>query len=113
MPQSSRFGPLNGAFCQQEPVQLTVDEYEAIRLIDLQGFTQEECAEQMKIARATAQRIYTDARKKLADCLVHGKNLAIEGGEFRLCDGLEKTCRCGGCAKHRCNSSFETDKISN
>jgi predicted DNA-binding protein (UPF0251 family) len=80
---------------------MTVDEYEAIRLIDLMGFTQEECAEQMNIARTTVQGIYNGARRKLADVLVDGKVLRISGGDYQLCDGLELTCRCGGCQRHR------------
>lgn len=79
---------------------MLVDEYETIRLIDIQGFTQEECAEQMHIARTTVQRIYNDARKKLAESLVNGKVLRIEGGDYELCEGSEKTCRCGGCRRH-------------
>jgi predicted DNA-binding protein (UPF0251 family) len=64
-----------------------VDEYEAIRLIDFEGFTQEECAARMNIARTTVQGIYETARKKLADTVVNGKILHIAGGEYRLCDG--------------------------
>lgn len=80
---------------------MTVDEYETIRLIDLEGFTQEESAEQMNIARTTVQRIYNDARKKLAESLVNGKMLMIEGGDYKLCDGIEESCDCGGCYRHR------------
>ncbi|RCX16380.1 uncharacterized protein DUF134 [Anaerobacterium chartisolvens] len=88
-----------------------MDEYETIRLIDLQGFTQEECSEQMNIARTTVQRIYNDARKKLADCLVNGKVLVIEGGDFKLCDGLLESCGCGGCRRHR-HSGFSMGRES-
>jgi predicted DNA-binding protein (UPF0251 family) len=102
LPQSNLFGPLNSPVDQDDLVLMSVDEYETIRLIDLQGFTQEECAEQMHIARTTVQRIYNDARKKLAESLVNGKVLHIEGGDYELCKGLEKTCRCGGCYRHRC-----------
>jgi predicted DNA-binding protein (UPF0251 family) len=82
-------------------VLMAVDEFETIRLIDLESFTQEECARQMDIARTTVQRIYDGARKKLADSLVNGKMLIIEGGDYVLCKGLEETCRCGGCLRHR------------
>ena len=86
-----------------EPVFLTVDEYESVRLIDHEGFSQEECAAFMQVARTTAQLIYNRARKKIADALVEGKGLRIEGGEYRLCDGSEETCECGGCKRHRRN----------
>lgn len=86
----------------QQPVILRVDEYEALRLIDREGFSQEECGDYMHIARATVQQIYTSARKKLADVLVEGRPLLIAGGEYRLCDGTESGCACKGCHKRRC-----------
>jgi len=101
LPESSRYGPLYPVMRQQEWVVMTVDEYETIRLIDLEGFTQEECARQMNVARTTVQGIYDGARRKLADSLVNGRVLQIEGGEYQLCDGLELTCGCGGCHRHR------------
>ncbi|MEA5015829.1 MAG: DUF134 domain-containing protein [Candidatus Limiplasma sp.] len=102
LPESAWFGPLGGPHAADEAVAMTVDEYETIRLIDLQGFTQEECAKQMEVARTTVQGIYDGARKKLADSLVNGKALLIQGGDYLLCDGLEKACVCGGCQRHRC-----------
>ncbi|MGI6090105.1 MAG: DUF134 domain-containing protein [Saccharofermentanales bacterium] len=100
LPDSNRFGPLDSTVDNQNLIQMTVDEYEAIRLIDLEGFTQEECAKQMNIARSTVQGIYVGARKKLADSLVNGKVLLIGGGEYRLCDGSENSCG-RGCRRHR------------
>ena len=82
---------------------MTVDEYETIRLIDQLGLTQEECAEQMKVARTTVQGIYNDARKKLADVLVNAKKLVIEGGDYVLCDGQENNSEIGGCGSRRGN----------
>ena len=101
MPASDRFGPLDQPVNPENCVVMSVDEYETIRLIDLQGFTQEESAEQMNIARPTVQRIYNDARQKLADSLVNSRVLRIEGGDYQLCEGLEEVCRCGGCHRHR------------
>ena len=105
LPESSRFGPLD--LCSVDTVTMTVDEYETIRLIDLDGFTQEQCAAQMDISRTTVQGIYDSARKKLAQSLVGGKVLIIEGGEYRLCDGQGRGCGKAGCRKRRCGGCHE------
>ena len=82
-------------------VVMTVDQYETVRLIDLEGLTQEACAEKMQIARTTVQSIYAEARKKLADALVNSKMLRIEGGEYKLCEDADEPCGHGGCHHHR------------
>lgn len=92
---------------------MTVEEYETIRLIDLEGLTQEECADQMNIARTTVQGIYTEARKKIAESLVGGKVLKIEGGDYRLCDGSGPYCGRGGCRRHRHAGGFFEDSERN
>ena len=107
LPESARFGPLGNTSEANPMVTMTIDEYETIRLIDLQGFTQEECAKQMDVARTTVQGIYDSARKKLADSLVNGKVLLIEGGDYILCSGQEESCGCGGCRRHRCRGREE------
>ncbi|MDD2212211.1 MAG: DUF134 domain-containing protein [Peptococcia bacterium] len=99
LPERSKFGPLDAPANEQNHVNMTVDEYETIRLIDLEGFTQEECARQMNVARTTVQGIYIEARKKLAESLINGKVLLIKGGEYRLCDGLGNGCG-RGCHRH-------------
>lgn len=113
MPQTREFRPV-GESSGESYVVLTVDEYEAIRLIDKQGFSQEECSSYMQVARTTVQLIYNSARKKLADALVEGLTLRIEGGDYQLCDGEEDFCGCGGCRRHRqscIHSMMEEDKI--
>ncbi len=100
MPGTREFHPA-GDSPRREAVVLTVDEYEAIRLIDRQGFSQEECSAYMRVARSTVQAIYNSARKKLAEVLVEGRPLRIEGGNYQLCDGDEVYCGCGGCRRHR------------
>ena len=92
LPESNKFGPLDLNVGGEHCVKMTVDEYEAIRLIDLEGCTQEECARQMNVGRTTVQGIYAEARKKIAQSLVNGKILLIEGGEYRLCEGLGNGC---------------------
>ncbi len=94
LPDNNRFGPLDVDVSDDHFITMFVDEYETIRLIDLEGFTQAECAEQMDVARTTVTAIYSRARKKLAKSLVLNKALHIKGGEYRLCDDLE-----GGCGK--------------
>jgi len=105
LPESNRFGPLDSLADAETYVNMTVDEYETIRLIDLEGFTQEECAGQMNVARSTVQGIYIGARKKLAESLVNGKILSIGGGEYRLCEGLGNGCG-RGCHRHRRGRGF-------
>lgn len=98
MPKVDYFGPVATMEEEQEDIIMSVDEYETIRLIDLEEFTQEECASRMNIARTTVQGIYNEARKKLAETLINGRRLKIEGGNYKLCDGLQK--HCGGGRGH-------------
>jgi len=76
-------------------VNLTVEELEAIRLKDLEGLEQEECAKQMGVSRATFQRILYSARRKVAEALVGGKAIRISGGNFQV-PSLQRL-RCMNC----------------
>ncbi|MDD2492764.1 MAG: DUF134 domain-containing protein [Bacilli bacterium] len=106
LPVISKFGPLDQTALQSELINMTIDEYETIRLIDLEGFTQEECASQMSVARTTIQGIYMQARKKLAEALIHGKILTITGGEYQLCNDFRIGCG-RGCLRKR-SGRFDT-----
>lgn len=86
-PMCRRFDPIDSA--TSESVILNLDELETIRLLDLVGLSQEATGMQMNIGRATVQRIYEDARRKIADALVNAKSLQIEGGNVDFCDGCE------------------------
>lgn len=111
-PSTLEFTPGQGG--QEGPaVVLTVDEYEVIRLMDRDGLSQEQCGEQMHIARTTVQKIYEIARKKIAQALVEGRPLRIEGGQFRLCDGLSEGCAGSGCYKHHYHKLYEKPKGAN
>lgn len=92
-PKNSNFYPSNP--CSDKTVILTVDEYESIRLIDLEDYTQAQCAKQMNVARTTVQGIYNQARKKIADALIHGKKLTISGGDYVLCQKSNEKCKMG------------------
>ena len=66
-----------------EWILLGLDEFETIRLLDYKGFDQEKAAELMSISRPTVTRIYTEARKKIAQALTEGKAICIEGGPIQ------------------------------
>ena len=99
----------------KEFVELTVDEYETLRLIDYMGLTQLECALQMQVARSTIASIYENARYKISDSLVNGKSIKIGGGDYNLCANRKHCCgkfgtnTCGRCnhgACERCTGVF-------
>ena len=92
-----------------EPILLTLDEYEVIRLVDLERQTHEQCAAQMDISRSTVQEICESARRKIAACLVHGKPLHITGGNYRICGGQE-AARCGRCGRMQRANAEKSNK---
>lgn len=105
MPQVNSFYPEG---CRDiDPIFMTLDEYEVIRLVDLEQRTHEQCAAQMDISRSTVQEICESARYKLAACLVHGHRLVIDGGHYRVCGGREERC-CGMCRREE-----RTDEVQN
>ena len=94
LPENQRFGPLPGP--ADGEVTLTLDEYETIRLMDGRGLTHEQCADVMRISRTTVTEIYASARRKLAEMVVNGRQLAIGGGHVSLCDHTSP-CDCCAC----------------
>jgi predicted DNA-binding protein (UPF0251 family) len=108
MPGCGHFGPKDKNDTVHSEIVMTLDEFETIRLIDLEELTQEECAERMNVARTTAQSIYNNARHKLAECMVDGKELIIKGGEYDLCNGNEENRHCKFCCKRHCHNHTES-----
>jgi predicted DNA-binding protein (UPF0251 family) len=78
------FKPRGIPLKELEEVILLIDEYEAIRLKDFEGLEQEECAKKMNISQPTFHRLVLSARKKIADAIINGKAIKIEGGNYRL-----------------------------
>lgn len=78
-----------------DEVLLTLDEYESLRLADLEGLYQEQAASRMNVSRQTFGRIVEAARRKVADVLVNGKTLRIEGGPVSIKAG--ETTQCPRC----------------
>lgn len=98
LPRANYFGPLD-VIAKGEEVIMTVEEYETIRLLDLEGLTQEEVAEQMDVARTTVQRMYASARQKVAQTLFDGSILRIEGGDYQLHSHSGPGRGCARCAR--------------
>jgi len=84
MPGVTYFKPAGIPLRALEEMRLTVEEAEAIRLKDLEGLEQEVGAEKMNVSRPTFQRILASARQKIADALLNGKAIRIEGGNFEM-----------------------------
>ncbi|MDN5347201.1 MAG: uncharacterized protein PWP65_765 [Clostridia bacterium] len=106
------FKPVGRPLRELEEVNLALEELEAIRLKDLEGLEQEECAERMQISRPTFQRILVAARNKIAEALVEGKAIRIGGGDYVLANsGTCPVCGqewegqagdyCPRCRRHR------------
>lgn len=107
MPESNYFKPRGIPLSLLEEVILTVDEFEAIRLADLESLYQEQAAEKMDVSRQTFGRIIDSAHRKVAEALVKGKALKIEGGEFEM--AAARKCRCYDC-QHTWELSYGTGR---
>ena len=103
VPGVTYFKPAGIPLTELEEVIVTLDELEALRLADRHGMYQEQAAEQMKISRPTFARIVEAARKKVAEALIHGKALRLEGGPVihEVPAGMQAHGRCGGRGRGR------------
>lgn len=81
-PNITYFKPRGIPLRELSEVVILVDEYEAIRLKDLEGLDQEECAKKMNVSQPTFHRLVLSARKKISDAIINGKAIKIEGGNF-------------------------------
>ncbi|MCX6003793.1 MAG: DUF134 domain-containing protein [Chloroflexi bacterium] len=95
LPGITYFKPAGIPLRELEENLLTIDEIESIRLRDIEDLDQEQCAVKMDISRATFQRILGSARRKIADALLNGKAIKIQGGAFEV---TSLRCKClNGC----------------
>jgi predicted DNA-binding protein (UPF0251 family) len=86
---------------------LTLDEYEAFRLSDFNGLSHAEAAEEMEISRSTFTRLIEKARKKIADLIICGKMLNIEGGNIHFKVNIFKCQHCEQMFKIRINMKLD------
>lgn len=106
MPEYREFQPAGHSEMDSgDAIHMTLEELETLRLMDLENHTQHEGAEKMGVSRSTFQRLYNDAKKKVAKSLIEGYTLHIEGGNYELCEYIEQSpcpkCSRGGRGRHR------------
>ena len=92
LPQVNYFKPAGVPLANLQEVRLSIEEAEAIRLKDIEGLEQDDCAQKMSVSRPTFARILLSARQKMADALLNGKALRIEGGNYEM---AVRHFRCG------------------
>ena len=86
IPENKYFAPCPkgkcGCFEEIQEVQLKVEELEAMRLKDIEGLTQEDCAVKMQVSRQTFQNIIDEARRKVVTALIEDKAISVGGGHY-------------------------------
>ena len=89
-PDVTYFKPAGIGLSELDESILTMGEFEAIRLKDLNGLDQEKAAKKMNISQPTFHRLILSARKKIADAIVNGKAIKIKGGNFEFTKPVRK-----------------------
>lgn len=105
-PDVDYFKPRGIPIFDLDEVNLAIEEREAIRLADLIGLSHEEAGREMGVSRATFGRIVQRAHKIVADALINGKSIKIEGGNYNIIGGIRRFA-CGVC-KHQWHEPFGT-----
>lgn len=97
-PQTMLFNKGKG----RETIEMGIDEYETLRLIDVTGLTQQECAKQMSVARSTVTAVYENARYKLSDSIINNKQIQLIEGDITICKNSGYCC--GQCGRNKCGN---------
>jgi predicted DNA-binding protein (UPF0251 family) len=95
IPKCLRFVPYGTEQEASGEIVVSIEEMEAVRLSDFEGLEQNECAKNMGISRGTFQRIIKAARQKIADALINGKPIRIDGGCYKR-GHCTLICKCCG-----------------
>ncbi len=107
-PDVNYFKPRGIPMFDLEEVSLTVDEREALRLADFLGMSHEEAGREMGVSRATFGRIVQNARKIIADAMINGKAIMVEGGNVQVVDDSRRF-NCHKC-DHQWDEPFGTGR---
>lgn len=107
-PNINYFKPRGIPVLDLQEVCLTVDEREAIRLADLEDMSHAAAGRQMGVSRATFGRIVQRARKTIADAIINGKALRVEGGSYKMTEDIRRF-ECQTC-NHEWKEPFGTGR---
>ena len=107
-PAHTRFKPTGVRSSFLEILPLTLDEFEAIRLADYEGYDHADSALEMEISRSTFSRLVERARRKVAEFLIEGRHLQIDGGEIHFQNNV---MRCGDCG-YLLTINFDSDQVT-
>lgn len=112
LPSVTFFKPAGIPLRELEEVCLSIEELEAIRLKDIEDLEQEQCAEKMNISRPTFVRILDAARKKIAEALITGKAIRIEGGHFEMVGAADNTLLQASTSGSGCRRRYRRRQMS-
>ena len=84
IPTVNRFIPFPQG--NPEPIYIEPAELEVLRLVDLEGLSQEEAGKRMGVSRGTIWRLLQSARKKSAQALTEARPLlvSVNGGNAKI-----------------------------
>jgi len=106
-PIFTEFKPVGVKGVSLDSVMLSLDEFEAFRLADYVGLSHEEASEEMEISRPTFTRLIEQARKKIADYMINGKFLSIDGGNIHFRNNIIKCQSCGHMFRTKFNDEIK------
>lgn len=106
-PQIRCFKPDNENMDDLNPVEINIDEFEAVRLRDYLDIQQKKSAELMGISQPTFHRILVSARKKISEALIEGKRIIIIGEDYLI---NKKRYKCKSCGFEWASPEKEYDK---
>jgi predicted DNA-binding protein (UPF0251 family) len=118
-PIYTHFKPAGAGGQDMKQIVLTLDEFEAFRLADQLGYSHARAAEEMEISRSTFSRLIQKARKKVADFIILGSVLSIDGGSVHFRMNILKCSDCGFLSKIKLDDEFsecpecQSDRIMN
>lgn len=86
-PEVDYFKPRGVPISEIENVEISLEELEALRLVDVECMKQTEAAKRMEISQSTLHRVLTEGRKKIAEALTEGKAIRLRGGDYKMIRG--------------------------